>query len=239
MTDIPAFVPEIEGLLQGTHFDIATSLSESHSNEFTTHPIEDPKRSFLMDHTREAPAELSLTIEVSTTPAIVAIGDAPVASSGMERISTLYDALMAKRAAQSVDTSAFLSVYTGTRVFRNMAIKSITVTRDPATPNVEVIDLQLQEFRFAAVPGEKEVAYIMDANHGARDERNQLLVLPKYRPLAEGTIKRGTPHMPFTDVLEERMIAQAAHALGVPALTRYGINIANGTVTDQFKAFGG
>ena len=225
MSDIPAFVPEIEGLLQGTHYDIATSLTESHSNEFTTHPIEDPKRSFLMDHTREAPAELSLTIEVSTMPAM---GKNETATDGIDRISSLYDALMAKRAAQSVDTSAFLTVYTGTRVFRNMAIKSLTVTRDPATPNVEVIDLQLLEFRFALSPGEKESSYIMDANHGARDAKNRLLVLPAYRPLVEGTIKRGTPHMPFTDVLEERMISQATHALGLPALTRFGINAATG-----------
>jgi hypothetical protein len=221
VTEIPAFIPEIEGLVQGANFDIATSLSETHSNEFTTHPIEDPKRSFLMDHTREAPAELSVTIEVTTTP----LHDRDVTvSEGQERIVALHDRIMAMRAAQSVDTSAFLRVYTGLRTFHNMAIKSVTFTRDPARPTTEVIDLQLQEFRFARSPRATNAEYLMDANDGPRDDQNKPLVLPAFQPLVEGTVERGSPHLPWVEVIEERLISQATHALGLPALTRFGIN---------------
>jgi hypothetical protein len=218
--EMPAFCPEIAfalnsgagGLQQGRDYDMMVSESISHSNEVASHPIEDPTKSFMIDHNRENPIELSLSMVVSTVPSD------PSAKSGVDRIRSVQDALLAIRARQSVDVDAFVTIYTGIRTYDRMGIQSLTFTRDPETPNTMQIEIGFFEYRIAKSPRLDNESWLMNANNGDKDPQNKPITLTYDRPIVEATARRRRPKVSFALPSQEAIIRTALRKLGVPQL---------------------
>jgi hypothetical protein len=231
---IPAFCPEIAfalnngtgGLKQGRDYDMVVSESVSHSNEVATHPIEDPKKSFLIDHNRENPIELSLTMIVSTIPSD------KLEKSGIDRIRAVQDALLAMRALQTVDVKAFVTVYTGIKTYSNMGIRSLDFTREPETPNTMQIEIGFFEYRVAKSPRLDNESWLMNANNGALDPKHQPITLDYDRPIVEATVRRRRPRMSFPLPSQEIIIRTALRKLGVPQLRALDILAPTGTLPE-------
>lgn len=218
MTEIPLFIPQFGELLQGTNYEMAESERATHTNDFTTHPIEDPERSFLIDHNREAPTELSISLVVSSVPTAAGV------RAGVDRINQLIDDLLAMRARQSVSVDAFVKVYTGLRVYDNMAIRSLEFIRDPETPTTVSVAIELYEFRFARSPRQSSAEYLMKANNGVRDEMAKPLVLAYDRPIVEANSVRRSPRVLSVLPSQQVVIRAALRKLGVPPIVTLGID---------------
>lgn len=214
----------LSGLQQGRDYDMVVSESVNHSNEFTAHPIEDPTRSFLIDHNREQPVEIGLTMIVSTVPC------ATGAVSGIERVRLVQETLLAIRARQSVATDSFIRIYTGVRTYHNMGIRSLGFTREPETPNTMQIDIGLFEFRLAQSPRLDNERGLMQANNGHRDDQNRPLVNKFDRPIVEKTRVRRAPRMSYPLPSQEALIRTALRKLGVGQLRALDILSQTGTI---------
>lgn len=192
---IPAYIPRIGAVLsQGLHYDMAVAEEVTHENEVTHHPIEDPTRSFINDHNRELPTTINLSLIVGTVPLLSneAGQNIPI---GAERLARFQDQILSMRAAQSVGSSAYFTVYTGIRTYFNMGIESLTFRREPETPNILEVDMSLVEFRFARPPRKEKQTYLMDANDGPRNVANAILVDNVDRPITEAVRDRFTPRL--------------------------------------------
>jgi hypothetical protein len=233
--EIPAFCPEIafalntetNGLQQGRDYDMVVSESVSHSNEVASHPIEDPTKSFMIDHNRENPIELSLSMIVSTVP-----GDKS-AKSGIDRIRAVQDALLAIRARQTINTDAFVTVYTGVRKYENMGIQSLNFVREPETPNTMQIEIGFFEYRLAKSPTLANESWLMNANNGYLDPQNKPITLNYDRPIVEATVRRRRPRMSFPLPSQQTIIRTALRKLGVPQLRALDILAPTGTLTEN------
>lgn len=221
--EIPLYIPQFADLMIGLDYDLAEREHASHSNDFTTHPIEDPQQSFLIDHNREAPTELSLTMIVSAS----SCGDGV---QGVERINSLIDSLLTLRARQATSVDSFTTIYTGLRVYENMAIRTLDFLRDENTPNTMTIDIELIEFRFAMSPRMTSESFRMQANNGQRDTRNQPLVMTADRPTVEATRVRREPRLRVPLPSEETLIRMALRRLGAPRLALLDIAYSSGAI---------
>lgn len=207
-----AYVPQIDSLLAGMHYEMALAEELTFANDLAQYPLEDPQRSSLVDHFQEQPLEINLTISVSTemlksdaARTINADGTAynPFVSApvnegeditvtgvrqrGTSRLQGMLTWIETTRRMQAVSTDHFLTVHTGLRIYTNMAIQECTVTRDPEAPNTMTVDLSLIEIRLAVPPYQivgKE--WKMNANHGPRSTMNTVLVEDSDRPITEG-----------------------------------------------------
>lgn len=205
-----AFVPQIDELLAGVHYEMALTEELTFENEMAQHPLEDPQQSSLVDHFLETPTKLSLSITVSTemltsanTRKVNADGTAynPFVSSpsasedivvtavrqrGTGRLQNMLNWIDKTRMMQSVSTDHFLKVHNGLRIYNNMAIQSCRATRDPQEPNVMTVDLELIEIRLA-IPPYRAIGRDgkMAANHGPRSVQNTVRVDDIDRPVVE------------------------------------------------------
>lgn len=209
---VALFIPFIGNLFLGLDWDMGLAEDASHDNEITEHPIEDPRRSFVMDYNREKPVTLDLSISVSTNPTLADLG-----ILGPARLTLLYENLLSLKAQQSVDPSAFLDVFTGVRVHRNMAIQAVKMSRSEEQPNEAKFDISLREIRMARSPSETNRSYLMDANNGPVSNDADLLVSSSDRPIVEATnVRRGTRL--GRPSLSQDAIINAAYASGGAAL---------------------
>ena len=208
-----AYVPQIDSLLAGMHYEMALSEELTFDNELAQYPLEDPQQSSLVDHFQEQPLEISLSITVSTemlttsnSRSVNADGTAynpfvstPSATDGEDititavrqrgtgRLQAMLNWIEKTRKYQSVSTDHFLTVHTGLRIYRNMAIQSCRVTRTPEEPNMLAVELTLIEIRLA-IPPYRAVGreWKMQGNHGPRSTQNTVLVEDVDRPIVEG-----------------------------------------------------
>lgn len=162
------FVPEFARLLIGLDYDMALEDRAVHESTFTKFPIEDPQRSFLMDHVQEAPTELKFKIVVSSQPT--------TGPTGTYRMSAFYERLLWMKSRQAVSVDNYLTVYTGIKLHQNMAIKSVRMSRDNKTANQAVFDITVIETRFATYPTLTSTSYLMLANDGAFNGAASILV---------------------------------------------------------------
>lgn len=184
------FIPEFAGLLVGVDYDMALSDRADHENTHAENPIEDPERSFLMDHNREKPTRLQFKLQVSTQPA-----DASRESDGPERLGRLYDELLYVKKRQTVALDAFLTVYTGVRTYSNMAIRTLRWHRTQENGNQGSFDISLVEFRFAMAPTLQDRTYLMYANTGTLNVRAKPVVSPSDALQTQATRVRQRPQI--------------------------------------------
>ena len=209
-----AYVPQIDSLLAGMHYEMALSEELTFDNELAQYPLEDPQQSSLVDHFQEQPLEISLSITVSTemlttslsrrtnadgtaynpfvtTPPVASGEDIVVTAAprqrGTSRLQGMLEWIEKTRRLQSVSTDHFLTVHTGLRIYKNMAIQSCRVTREPEEPNTMTVDLTLIEIRLA-IPPYRAIGkeWKMQGNHGPRSTQNTVLVEDIDRPIVEG-----------------------------------------------------
>lgn len=228
----PAYVPQIGALLrQGFNYDMAVSERVTFQSEATQHPIEDPARSFIYDHNREQPTEMSLSVVVSMDPLLAGVDN--LAVNGIERLTQIQDTLLAMRSAQAVATNAFFDVYTGLRVYRNMGITSLTFSREPETPNMLEIEIDLIEFRFARPPRSEDKVYKMDANDGPRNYANAELVDDRDRMIVEARRDRYSPRMLSPDESGRAALRSSIRKLPEQYRKTLAIDTTNGAISAE------
>ena len=199
------FIPELAGMLYGFDWDMSISERTSYQNQFTEHAIEDPQRSFLIDHNREKPVELKINMQVSANPACQ--------EGGSQRVIFFYEKLLEKRAKQSVSTDEFFDVYTGLKVHENMGIKSVIMNRSADYPNLAQFEITLYQFRFAQSPALIQNEYILGASKGRKNNKNKTLVSESDRMICEGTQFRNNPRLARTNKKHKTAIAKSLKAL--------------------------
>lgn len=179
------FVPQIAVLLTGFAYDMALSQQVSQKNQFTQHPIEDTDRSFLMDHNRERPVTMKLEVRVTSNP--------KTGPEGMFRAPLFLEALTRIKALQAVSPTAFIPIFDGSRVYRNMAFETIDMRRNNDVADVFLFSIGLHEFRFARRPRQTRQRSLMDASDGPLDTSGNRIVSQADRPIIESTQVRSTP----------------------------------------------
>lgn len=185
MTTAPAYVPQFHDLKQGIDYEIVANLSAIYQNSFTAHPIELTENSYVMDHNREEPLELSLTISVSSENCNTNEQD-----RGVQHIARFYERLLQLRRLQSVDPTEAIEVITGIRSYKNMVIVDLEERRDQETPTRSTFDLRLVQFRYARFPrrGDNPVYFL--AEEGPFSIASQRLVEEADRPIIEQDVFR-------------------------------------------------
>lgn len=188
MPNIP-LIPEFGGMLVGFMWDMTVSEGATHTNDLAEHPVEDPSRSFAMDYNRVKPNTLKVTLQVSDNPTHALIDLGPL------RITLFYELLLRLRAQQSTTPSALLTVFTGVKVHRNMAITSISMDRKDESSNVATFTIDLREARFATSPVAYNTRYPMDANRGPVANTGKTAVSLENRCVVEATSQRSNARL--------------------------------------------
>ncbi len=179
------FVPQIAVLLVGVSYDMALSQQVSHKNQFTQHPIEDPTRSFLMDHNRERPITMRLEVRVTSNP--------KSGPSGFWRAPVFLEALNRIKALQAVSPDAFIPIFDGSRIYRNMAFETIDMKRDNNVADTFLFTIGLHEFRFARRPRQSARQSSFEGSDGPRNTSGRRIVAETDRPIIESTQVRSSP----------------------------------------------
>lgn len=128
-------------------FDATVSESHTGKLEVTEHPVE--TGADVSDHARKAPDSLQISGIISDTPILLNIEDRQPSVEGTDpdaRARAAYDEF---RRLQ--DTAALLEVTTEMRLFSDMMIESISVSRDASKRHILDIGLGLRQFRRATV----------------------------------------------------------------------------------------
>jgi len=126
------------------------SVSETHLDEveITDHPVE--VGSDISDHIRKRPVSLELNGIVTNTPVVFLaslLAESPLDydfAPSFDRVNTAYEEL---RRIQS--DGDLVDVVTSLREYKNMAIQSLSVSRDAATGNVLNATISLREVALA------------------------------------------------------------------------------------------
>lgn len=126
------------------------SISETHNDEveITEHPVE--LGSDIVDHIRKRPITLELNGLVTNTPVVFLaslFGGSPVEGDFLpssDRVNRAYDEL---RKIQ--EDGEVVDVVTSLREYSDMAISSISISRDATTGQVLNATLSLREVKFA------------------------------------------------------------------------------------------
>jgi hypothetical protein len=126
------------------------SVSEVHTDEveITDHPVEDG--SDISDHIRKLPITLEMNGVVTNNPLVFLASiraKSPVTtdtSNTNDRVGAAYAKLR-----EMQESGELLDVVTSLRDYSNMAIKSLSVTRDASTGNILDSSLTLREITIA------------------------------------------------------------------------------------------
>lgn len=181
--------PNWLGILQ---FDC--SLSEVHTDEaeVTEHPVESGAN--IADHIRKLPATIEINGLVTDTPiAILAsvTAKSPVQGAllpSQKRSDDAYALLQ-----QFMENGALINVSTSLRDYNNMAITSLSVTRDAANGQVLNCVASLREVFIAKdfstkLPVPKEVQNKGETNEGNKDKKE---TTPKKKKKNQSLLKQG------------------------------------------------
>ena len=149
MQESLSLIPFIGEWQQGRDYDFATAADTLHRGSLTRNPIEDGQLSYVNDHNRDDPIQITGIFAVST-----AISTGPNKGRiDVLRPGRFYRELLDLRAKQVVDPTAMLTIYTGTIVVPSMAIIAVQenrqARRNPQKPEYLVT---FEEVRFADQP---------------------------------------------------------------------------------------
>jgi hypothetical protein len=121
-------------------------ISESHLDtlEITDHPIEAPTTEgygSVADHAWRKPGSVTMKVGFGSSGSLLDLWDTTgVVSMPWQSPKQVYETLQGFQRARSL-----LEVNTGKRLYKNMLLKSLTVTTDKDTENVLSADLIFQE----------------------------------------------------------------------------------------------
>lgn len=128
-----------DGILATVTFDVSENETHKSTAKVTDHPVEQGAN--VADHIQDMPDTLDLVARVSNTP-IVSESEAVLLDP--QRAEAAYQTLRTMKKAATT-----CQVLTTLRSYTNMAITSVSVTRNASTGDVLAVTVSLQEIRTA------------------------------------------------------------------------------------------
>ena len=176
--DTIGIIPFIGEWQQGVDYDLTVAENTLHRGTLTRNPVEDGQLSYVNDHNRDEPAQVTAVFAVSTVvPSGPNKGQIDVLRPG-----EFHRDLLDLKARQVVDPTELLDFYTGTIVLNNMAIISVQSARRVGNSSQKVeIAVTFEEMRFADQPERSFLQIGTRVGSGARN------IATADRPILEGT----------------------------------------------------